>query len=90
MRLTPPMGWDNPCLSCVEGTARQMDAWKPEEDTSPEEPQGRKKYSRLPLQRCSDCGVKVSYGANRCRPCLDKSRTKTRDAKAAREAARCG
>jgi len=86
----PTYTWNNPCISCMEGTARQLDKFVPENESQPGRPQERKKYSPLPPAACCDCGKKVSYGANRCRPCLDKSRTKTRDAKAAKEAARCG
>ena len=72
MRLTPPMGWDNKCLDCLEGTARQMDKWKPELDPlDTASPAAREKYSKMLKPDCPICGLPVkTYRAKMHRACM--------------------
>ena len=72
MRLTPPMGWDNKCLDCLEGTARQMDKWKPELDPlDTASPAAREKYSKLLKPNCPVCNLPVAtYRAKMHRVCM--------------------
>ena len=92
MRLTPPMGWDNKCLDCLEGTARQMDKWKPELDPlDTASPAAREKYSKMLKPNCPICGLPVkTYRAKMHRKCLDSTRTiKVNEPKAIRDRTKC-
>ena len=93
MRLTPPMGWDNKCLDCLEGTARQMDKWVPEPTVEPYRlrPDGTHTPGTKPKGACFRGHDRATYGrlhtqgrdkgGYACRECERMKRAKYRRAK---------
>jgi hypothetical protein len=93
MRLTPPMGWDNKCLNCLEGVARQMDKWTPEPTIEPYRlrPNGTHKPGTKPKDACFRGHPRATYGRLQttgrdtggwvCRECerLKHARYRTKD-----------
>lgn len=70
----PAFTWNNPCISCMEGIARQMDKFVPEKDTMPLPPQTRRESKDIPIPICSVCGKRITTGADKCRSCFNESR----------------
>lgn len=58
MRIHGPTGWDNPCMNCDVGAARQLDGFVPEEGFGP---------------NCLNCGAPIWKWSSQTGMCMECS-----------------
>ncbi len=60
--------WDSECGCCVEGTARAMNAHKPEPDMEPQPQRDAGKPKKKSENKCA-CGKQIARRAKQCKKC---------------------